>query len=305
MPAFNRQQIVLLVSLTLVWGVNWPIMKLGVTGYPALTFRTISMWLGLPVLAVAMVLMKVPFRIAPGPGGRHWLEMLKLATTNMFFWHACIIVAIQSLSSGRSAILGYTMPIFSALLGAVFYRTALSRRGWLGVGAAALGVSLLLWHEFTGLSGKPQAVLLALLAAATWALGTQQLRRTKLPYPTLTLSFWMTVMTIVVMTFLALWREHPNGLNIPPMQPATLWAVVYNGVLVFGFAQVVWLTLARDLPPIASTLSVMLIPVLGVFTGALWLGERLFWQDWVAMCLMLVSIASVLWPAQPAHRPGT
>ena len=36
--------------LTLIWGLNWPIMKIGVTGFPPLTFRTLSMWLGLPVL---------------------------------------------------------------------------------------------------------------------------------------------------------------------------------------------------------------------------------------------------------------
>jgi len=48
---------------------------------------------------------------------------------------------------------------------------------------------------------------------------------------------------------------------------------------------------------VASTLSVMLIPVLGVFSGSLWLGEVLHWQDWAAVVLMVVSICSVLWPA--------
>ena len=56
----------------------------------------------------------------------------------------------------------------------------LSRRGWLGVGAAALGVALLLWHELTSLAGRPGGVALALVAAAVWALGTQLLRRTKI-----------------------------------------------------------------------------------------------------------------------------
>ena len=40
----------------------------------------------------------------------------------------------------------------------------------------------------------------------------------------------------------------------------------------------------------------MFIPVLGVFTGAIWLGEVLHWQDWAAVALMVVAIASVLWP---------
>ena len=71
-------------------------------------------------------------------------------------------------------------------------------------------------------------------------------------------------------------------------------------MLIFGFAQAVWFALARGLPPVASTLSVMFIPVLGVFSGAVWLNEALHWQDWSAVALMMVAIASVLWPARAA-----
>lgn len=78
-------------------------------------------------------------------------------------------------------------------------------------------------------------------------------------------------------------------------------AILYNAVLIFGMAQPIWLVLARSLPPVASTLSVMLIPVLGTVSGAWWLNERLHWQDGAAMLLMLVAIASVLWPARAAR----
>ena len=294
MQKLSRQQLVLLVLLTVVWGVNWPVMKLGVTGYPPLTFRTISLWLGLPVLAAVLVAMKVPFTIAR----RDWSQLTLLAATNMFVWHACIILAVSTLSSGRAAILGYTMPIFSALLGALFFSSRLTGRGWLGVGAAALGVALLLWHEFTHLAGRPVGVGLALFAAAVWALGTQLLRRTTIDRPTLTLSFWMTALTAVVMTVLSVVFERSRW-----MWPndATTGAIVFNAILVFGFAHVAWFYLARSLPPVASTLSVMFIPVVGVFTGALWLKEVLHWQDWAAVGLMVVAIASVLWPARPAQ----
>ena len=57
----SRRQLTVLVLLTLVWGLNWPIMKVGVTDYPPLTFRAISMWLGLPVLGLAMLYLKVHF----------------------------------------------------------------------------------------------------------------------------------------------------------------------------------------------------------------------------------------------------
>ena len=78
MQALTRQQLVLLVLLTITWGVNWPVMKLGVTGFPPLTFRAISMWLGLPVLALGLLVLKVPFRLPR----KHWRELLWLAATS-------------------------------------------------------------------------------------------------------------------------------------------------------------------------------------------------------------------------------
>lgn len=294
MQALSRQQLVLLVLLTLVWGINWPVMKLGVTEFPPLSFRALSMWLGLPVLAASLVLLRVPFRIQ-----RHqWGELVWLAATNMFVWHVCMILAVRTLSSGRAAILGYTMPIFSAVIGALLFATALTTRAWLGVGAAALGVALLLWHELTQLAGRPTGVVLALVAASTWALGTQLLRRTRLELPTLTIAFWMTAMTTVVMTLAATLFESAQW-TLP--NRAATGAILFNAVLIFGFAQSAWFVLARGLPPVASTLSVMMIPVLGVFSGALWLGEAVHWQDWAAVVLMTAAIASVLWPAR---RPG-
>lgn len=291
MQILSRRQLVVLVLLTLTWGINWPVMKLGVSHYPPLTFRALSMWIGLPVLAAGLVVLKVPFRIER----RSWRELSRLTVTNMLIWHVCIIFAVQTLSSGRAAILGYTMPIFSAVIGAFFFATPLARRAWLGVSAAALGVLLLLWHELTHLAGRPVGVVLALVAAGFWALGTQQLRRSTIAAPALAISFWMTVSTAILMAVLACVFEAPRW-TIP--DGTATFAILFNAVLIFGFAHAAWTYLARGLPPVASTLSVMMIPVLGVFSGALWLDEPVHWQDWTAVLLMMVAIASVLWPAR-------
>ncbi|MBX3635342.1 MAG: DMT family transporter [Rubrivivax sp.] len=291
----HARQLWVLALLTLVWGLNWPVMKLGVSGsaalpggYPPLTFRVVSMLLGLPVLGAALVWLKVPLTLPRA----HWPEVVRLALPNMIVWHVVIILAIQSLSSGRSAILGYTMPVFSALWGVALFGERMSLRQVAGVAAAALGVVLLLWSEFAGFSGAPLAALALLVAAAIWALGTHMLRRSTFPLALLTLVFWMTALTTAVMAVLAfaferhLWRWP---------EPHVAWAIAYNAVGVFGFAHAAWFYLARNLPPVASTISVMLIPVLGVFSGALWLGEQLHWQDFAAMASIVVAIGAVLW----------
>jgi len=293
---FSARQLALLVGLTLVWGLNWPIMKFGVTHFAPLSFRSLSMWLGLPVLYVAVRMMKVPLRIDRS----HWGELASLTFTNMIVWHVLAIISVQALSSGRAAILGYTMPVFSALWGVALFGQHLSTRQLAGVAAAAIGVALLLWHELGQMAGKPWAAMGMLASAAVWALGTQQLRRTRMAVPTLAIVFWMTLITTGVMTVLAALFEHDRW----QLPASPVWAaIVFNAVMIFGFAQPVWLYLARALPPVASTLSVMMIPVLGTLSGAWWLGEQLHWQDFAAIVLMLAAIASVLWPSRAARAP--
>ena len=264
-------------------------MKVGVTGFPPLTFRMLSMWIGLPVLAGVMLALRVPLRIARAD----WPELARLTVTNMLVWHVLAILAVQALSSGRAAILGYTMPIWSALWGLALYGQRLAPRQVAGIGAAALGVTLLLWHELGTIAGRPIAALGMLGAAAVWALGTQQLRHTRIAVPTLAIVFWMTLITTLAMTLLAVAAEHSRW-TAPG--PETWGAIAYNAVMIFGFAQAIWLVLARDLPPIASTMSVMLIPVLGTLSGAWWLDERLHWQDGAAIVLLGIAIAAVMWP---------
>jgi drug/metabolite transporter (DMT)-like permease len=274
-------------------------MKLGVSGYPPLGFRALSMWLGLPVLWAVLRVQRIPFVIRR----ENWPELAKLSVNNMIIWHVLAILAVQALSSGRAAILGYTMPIFSAIYSVVVLGERMRPRHVAGIAAATLGVSLLLWHEFATLAGKPIAAIGMLVAAAFWAVGTQQMRRTTIAAPTLAIVFWMTLASTLVMTTGTILFERDRW-AVP--NAVTFAAVGYNAVLIFGLAQPVWLILARALPPIASSMSVMMIPVLGTVAGALWLNEALHWQDGAAIVLVLLAIASVMWPARtppPASAP--
>lgn len=292
----SLRQLWVLALLTLFWGVNWPIMKMALADMPPLSFRALSLLLGLPCLALGLRLLKVRFAVPRA----EWPRLALLTVTNMLVWHVLLILALPHLSSGRAAILGYTMPVFSALWGRLLFDERLTLRQALGVAAAGIAVLLLLWHEFTRLSGAPLAAAAVLMAALTWGLGTQQLRRTRSSVSTLTMSFWMTAATTLVMCVLAMLLEsarwHGPG-------SVALWAVAYNAVLVFGYCQAAWFYLARTLTPVASSTSVMLIPVLGIASGAWWLGEQLHWQDGAAVTLILLSIAAVLLPAR--GRPGT
>lgn len=213
----------------------------------------------------------------------------------MVVWHVCLMWALPSLSSGRAAIIGYTMPVFSAMWGALLYRQRLSVAQLLGVASSAAGVFFLLWHEFSRFSGSPVAVFMLLCGTAVWALGTQQLRRSSMDVPVLAIGFWMTCITTVVVL---LYVFICDGLPIILPSSSVWTAVVYNALIIFGFCHVAWFSLARVLPPVAASVSISLIPVLGLLSGSLWLSEELHWQDGVAVLLIMLSIGVALWPSR-------
>jgi drug/metabolite transporter (DMT)-like permease len=295
MTQLSRKDLVLLALLTLFWGLNWPVMKIGVREFPPLTFRTISMVGGLAVIWLAARAQGASLAI---PAGAR-MTVIRLAIPNMLIWHSMIIIGVKLLSSGRAAILGYTMPAWAVLSGLIFFGDRISRSALVGIALAMSGALLLLSSEFSRLSGQPLGTVLALIAAAGWGFGTVLMKRTQLDMPTISLTFWMLSLTTTIMAVLALIFEYP-AIRMPNLIE---WAaIIYNSAIIFGFAHVVWFRLARILPPVASSLSVMFIPVLGTFSGAWILGEVPHWQDYVAMLLILGAMSTVLFKPRPVQQ---
>lgn len=296
MTSLSRKDWILLLLLTLCWGINWPIMKAGVQDFPPLTFRMLSMVGGLPVLWLAARWQKASLAIPQGKS----MDVFRLAVPNMLVWHVFMILGVKMLSSGRAAILGYTMPVWAVLCALAFFGEKPARSAWIGIGCALAGALLLLSSEFAALAGNPLGTVFALIAAAGWGYGTVVMKRSTLDMPTISLTFWMLLLTAVVMAIASFVIER-TAWHTPDTR--TWAAIVYNALIIFGFAHVVWFKLARTLPPVASSLSVMMIPVLGVFSGAWMLGETPHWQDYAAMVLILLAMSTVLLkPRAPAHK---
>lgn len=264
-------------------------MKYAVLAYPPLAFRAISMALGIVALGIYMTLRRDSFYVAPAER----IPILKLVVGNMLIWHIFAICAIKFLSSGRAAILGYTMPVWALLIGVLFYQSALTWRGSLGVLLALAATLLLAIEEFTSLIGQPLGLGLMLLAAFGWGLGTVMMNHTQLSISNTALTFWMMVATVPVLAAVSLlleasqWRSPTIG---------EWMAILYNAVLVFCLCHIIWFRLARKLPPIASSLSIMLIPVLGVFSGSWALDETVGPYDLGALILIVIAMLVVLLP---------
>ena len=277
-----------------MWGVNWPMMKLSLQGITPLYFRATTMSLGAAML-FALVAMRGERML---PVGQEWKAIAVLGLTNVLGWHTLSIMGVQELASGRAAILGFTMPIFTVLIGAAFFNERITRRVGLAVVCVTAAVGLLLWHELQRMSGRPAGVAWMLGAAVCWALGTLQMRRAHLTMSPTVLTVWMLLLGSGVLWVLAVLLEpvpRPAGFS------TAMWISLAYGMLInYGVAQLIWFGMARHLPPATSAMSITAIPLVGTLSATLILGEVPHWQDWLAMVFVMVAIASVLLPARPA-----
>jgi drug/metabolite transporter (DMT)-like permease len=292
----SRRQLWALLALTLMWGVNWPMMKLSLQQLSPLYFRGITMLLGAAWLFLFVAARGERMR----PVGREWLAIALLGLPNVLGWHTLSILGVQELASGRAAILGFTMPIFTVLIGAAFFGERITPRVRLAVVCVSIAIGLLLWHELQRLTGRPSGVAWMLGAAISWAVGTLMFRRAHLTLSPLVVTVWMLLLGSLAVWVLALWLEPlPQPASFTPM----MWVSLAYGVFInYGFAQLIWFGMARDLPPATSAMSVMAIPLVGTLSATFITGEVPHWQDWLAMGFVMVAIASVLLPPGALRR---
>jgi drug/metabolite transporter (DMT)-like permease len=284
--AITRRQLVLLVALTLMWGCNWPVMKFSLREVPPLTFRALTMSGGVLLIALWLIACGASLRLARD----QWRGVLTLAVPNIVGWHLGSIIGLTQLPAGRTVILAFTMPVWTVLLGALLFAQALTRRALVACACALAAVALLALDELTALAGRPVGVLWLQIAAASWALGTLLVRRLPTALSTEALTLWMMAVGSVFFWIAAIAFE---PLPTPLAWSGATWVSLAWGVLInFGISQLLWFSLARELPPQASAFSLMAVPLVGVLSSAWVVGEVPRASDWLAMLFIAAAIAA-------------
>jgi drug/metabolite transporter (DMT)-like permease len=293
----NRRALLQIAVLALVWGCNWPVLKMGVGELAPLTFRALTLpFAALGLLAVARFSGDA-VRIAR----EHWGKVAVLALLNIAGWNGLVLFGVKLLPAGRSAIIAYTMPLWATIIATLVLSEPLSKRKAAGLGLGMVGMALLLGEEARSIERAPFGALMILGAAVVWACGTVLLRKWKPPIPQNTLTGWMMLVGWLPIALAAPFLDPaPLAATLSTISPRVWFAIFYNIVMAGTLAHWAWFTLARTLPVAVSSISSLPVPVVGVFAGMLMLGERPGPNEWLALAFVVAGLVAVLWtPAKP------
>jgi drug/metabolite transporter (DMT)-like permease len=285
----TRTSFVLLIGLSVVWGLNWPIMKIALADFEPLTFRTLCIGAG----AIGLAAIARAAGLSLAVPRREWKWLILASVCNILGWNILVVYGLDMMAAGRSVILAYTMPLWGVILSAVFLHERLTRRRGLGLVLGLCGLAVLMGSDIVDLQATPVGALLVVGAAISWAAGTVTVKYAKLTIPTTVLTAWQMIIALGPVAILALIVDggEPPTMNLWP----TL-AVVYNMVLAFNFSYWAWFRIVAEVPVGVAAISTLVIPVIGLLAGAALLGEAIGAQELIALVLVVCALATALIP---------
>jgi drug/metabolite transporter (DMT)-like permease len=302
----NLRAVGLLVSLVLLWGANWPLLKLGLAHLQPLWFAALRMLMGVACFAVALALRAWLRRWRGQAAGlalptRADLPIVfSIGLLQMALFSALINLGLMTVAAGRSAVLAYTTPLWVAPGAALLLGERLTTPRLLGVGLGLAGVAVLFnpfgfdWNDRAALIGNG----LLLLAAMAWAAAILHVRLHRWQASPLELAPWQMAVGLVPAAVLAYAVEGPPT---PDWSPEFLWVAAYNGPLATAFAFWAAVTVNRLLPAVTVSLAFLCVPAGGLCFSALLLGEPLTATNLAGFALIAAGVAAVA-VGEPSSR---
>ncbi|PWC20005.1 EamA family transporter [Brenneria roseae subsp. roseae] len=260
----------LLLLAILVWGTNWPVMKLGLEHITPLWFSALRFALGglcLFFIQIVTGTLKLPRR-------RDIPLLFSVGLLQMLSFTALGAIAMIEIPAGRSAILAYTTPLW-VLPGAIlFFRQKVTRQELMGTLMGIAGVAILfnpLTLDWTD-SNVLWANVLLLLASLCWAICILHLRYYRGASSAYHLAPWQMLIATLPLIIIAWYKEGPyTGDN-----SARLWEIsLFVGPLATAFCFCAVNAASQWISSTSMASSMLCVPLVGLFISVAFLGESL------------------------------
>ncbi|MBA3774598.1 MAG: DMT family transporter [Ramlibacter sp.] len=283
----NRASLIDFTLLAAIWGSSFLFMRLATVEFGALPTAAVR-------VAVASVFL-LPLLLMRGLGPqlrRNWKPVFAIGVLNSGIPFACFAFALLSITTGLSAILNATVPLFGAVVAWFWLKDRLTASRVLGLAVGFAGVAMLAWDKA---SFKPDAsgiapgwaVMACLLGTLCYGVAAIAAKRYLTGLPALVTATGSQLGATLGMALPALWFWPAQ---VPGLQA---WlAVIAVGVVCTGIAYILYFRLIEQTGPARALAVTFLVPVFAVIYGMLFLGEKV--TGWMLLCGLVIVCGTAL-----------
>jgi drug/metabolite transporter (DMT)-like permease len=282
-----RSWVVDFVLLAAIWGSSFLFMRIATVEFGALPTAAVR------VAIAAVFLLPLLWLRGLGPQLRqHWKPVFVIGILNSGIPFACFSFALLSITTGLSAILNATVPLFGAVIAWLWFKDRPGGSRVLGLAIGFAGVALLAWDKA---SFKPDAsglapgwaVLACLLATLCYGIAANATKRYLSGLPALVTATGSQVGATLGLALPALWLWPART---PSLQA---WlALLVVGVVCTGIAYILYFRLIEQAGPSRALAVTFVVPVFAVFYGVLFLGEAV--TGWMLFCGFVIVCGTAL-----------
>lgn len=292
--ALPLRALALLGVITLIWGTVWPLIPIVMRDISVWTFRAVTMLSASVLLFIVARARGQSIRIPRA----HWGVLLASSLSFLAVWNVAAAYSAILIPSGQSAVLGFTMPLWSALLSWAVLRERLGARQLAAIALGTAAVGLLMWPGLAAYQAAPVGFALGLGSGLGWAVGTLILQRHPIPVSALALTGWQLLVAGVPITVGA-WVFGDHQWFVP--SAALVAVVAYIALVPMSLGNLCWFAIVRLLPASVAGLSAIMVPVVAMVSGALVHDEPLGGIELAAMACCVGSLALLVLKKKPAR----
>lgn len=276
-----------LLLLYAIWGFNWVVMKVASFYFPPVTFSCYRFLLG----AVVLLLFNLWLRLSLPPR-RYWKWIVITGLLQISVNNTVLQISMNTLSAGMVAVLNYSMPMWVAILAHFFLHERLTKRKVSGIIIAMGGLCVLMnidtMENFYG-------ILLCVSASIAWAIAGviikyQDMTMKEKDCTMLQYTTWqMTIGALFLSAFTICIDQGPITWNA-----TSIICLAYNGILASALAFFLWNFILTRMEAGTASIAVLGVPVVGVLSGIIFLGEDIHWNTALGMLLILAGILLIV-----------
>lgn len=258
----------LLLCMSVIWGVNFSVVKFGTNQMAPIAFNAIRMTIG-----VAALVMLVFARGGFGLSRRDFRALFLLGLIGNGIYQIMFIEGIARTRAGTAALILASGPAFVALIGRVLGTERVSRRGWAGIALSLVGMAIVSMSA-RGASTGPATLtgnLLVLGGALLWALFSVLAK----PYANRigVAQFGATTMLGGLLPLMIAAGPALAALEWGNITTGAWAALLYSGFGALALAGLFWVRGVRELGPTRTAMYVNLQPVMALLVAWAWLSE--------------------------------